>query len=62
MFLMIPSTKIAQRFYYAKKELPEPLIRNLFKTTFPTGPLVWFRNNLTEMFLMMPSIKIDQNV
>ena len=36
--------------------------KKYLKMTSPPEPQVQIQNNLTEMFLMMPSTKIDQNV
>ena len=56
MFLMMPSTKIANGFLL-KKGAAIPLDKKS-----PPEPLVQIQNNFTKMFLQMPSTKIDQNV
>ena len=57
MFLIKPWSKFARMVPLCQtKKLPELLIRNIFKR------LVQIQNNFTEMFLMMPSTKIDQNI
>ena len=62
MFLMIPSTKIAQMVLLPwTKEPLELQIRNIFKKTSPESH-VQNQNIFTEMFLLMPSTKTAQMV
>ena len=62
MFLMMPSTKIAQRFCSAKKGAARALDKKYLQMKSPPEPLVQNQNNFAEMVLMLPSTKIDQKV
>ena len=55
---MIPSSKIAK---IVRRRAFRALDRKYLKITSPE-PLVPIQNNFTEMFLKIPSTKIDQNV
>ena len=61
MFLMMPSTKIAQMVFSTEKGAARVLDKKYLQMTFPPEPLVQIQNNLTEIFLMS-STKIDQNI
>ena len=65
LFLVIPSTKIAQMFpLNGSAQMDKRIARALDKkdilTTSSPEPLVHIQNNFTEFFLVMPSIKVHK--
>ena len=61
LFLLIPSTKIAQMVPLCWiKGPPELQIRNIFNKTSPPEPLIQIQNNFTELSLLIPSTKLAQ--
>ena len=61
MFLMIPSTKIAQMVCSAEKGIGRALDNKYLQMKSPE-PLVQNQNNFTEMVLKLSSTQIDQKV
>ena len=60
MFLMMPSTKIAQMVLLRGKGVGRALDKKYLQ--MKSEPLVKNRNNYTEMVLILTSTKIDQKV
>ena len=61
IFLMMPSTKIAQMVYFCQKGICRALDKKYPRMKSP-AQLVQNLNNFTEMVLMLPSTVIDQKV
>ena len=58
MFLMMPSTKIAQIVLLSEKRVGRAIDKKYLQMKSPE-PLVQNQNNFTEMVLKLPSTKID---
>ena len=61
MFLMVPSTKIAQIVLLRRKGVGRAIEKKYLQMKSPES-LVQNQNNFTEMVLMWPSTKIDQKI
>ena len=61
MFLIMPSTNIAQMVMLCQKGVGRAIDKKYIQMKSPE-PLVQNQNNFTEIFLMLPSTKIDQKV
>ena len=58
MFLIMPSTTIAQMVPLRKTKGPTELYIRKFQTALPPKQLVYIQNNFTDIFLIMPSLHI----
>ena len=61
MFLMMPSTKIAQMVLLRRKGFGRALDKKYLQMKSPE-PVVQNQNDFTETVLMLPSTEIDQKV